>query len=148
MSILPSILHEPIEALCEQGDKLFEQGNYGAALQKYQEAETLLPSDRERWEATTWVMAALGDARFFLGDIEGAAEAFATAQRCPNGLGNAFIHLRLGQCELELMRPERALEQLAEAYRQGGIEIFEDEEDKYLDFLKTRVDLPEFSGQA
>lgn len=146
MSLLPSILHEPIEALCEDGDKQFERGDYHAALKKYQEAESLLPSDRERWEATAWVMAAIGDARFFLGDVESAAEAFATALRCPNGLGNAFIHLRLGQCELELMRPERALEQLAEAYRHGGTEIFEDEDEKYLAFLKSRIDLPEIKA--
>jgi hypothetical protein len=34
---------------------------------------------------------------------------------------------------------DRAADELTRAYRNDGLEIFEDEEEKYLMFLKTRI---------
>lgn len=131
MTTLPAILQEPIQALLDDGDKLFDKGKFDAALAKYQEAQALLPSDLERWEASTWVLAAVGDARFQLGEFDAAQPAFAQAVRCPEGADNPFILLRLGQCELELGRDEAARDALARAFAGGGDELFEDEDPKY-----------------
>jgi hypothetical protein len=55
--------------------------------------------------------------------------------------GNPFIHLRLGQAQLELGNEERAADELMRAFMGGGHEIFESDDQKYLDFLRTRADI-------
>ncbi|WP_148715954.1 tetratricopeptide repeat protein [Chitinolyticbacter meiyuanensis] len=141
MTILPAILHEQITALLDEGDKHFEKGRDAQALAKYREAEVLLPTERERFEASTIVLTAIGDTQFQLGDFNAASETLILALRCPEGEGNPFIHLRLGQCALELGNEARAADQLAQAFETGGVEVFEDEDERYLDFLKQRVGL-------
>ena len=64
------------------------------------------------------------------------------AMHCPGAIGNPFLHLRLGQCQFELGNLDRAADELARAYMGTGIEIFEDEEGKYFEFLKTRLQPP------
>ncbi|MGQ5525496.1 tetratricopeptide repeat protein [Chitinimonas sp. PSY-7] len=131
MTALPAILHEPIQALLEEGDKSFDKGNFESALAKYEEARALLPSDLERWEASTWVLAAIGDACFLMGDMVRAQQALAIAVNCPEGAINPFVQLRLGQSEFELGRLDAATVALSLAFATGGEEVFEDEDAKY-----------------
>jgi tetratricopeptide (TPR) repeat protein len=137
MTALPSILHEPIQALLDEGDKLFDKGKFAAALNKYEEARALLPSDPERWEATTWILTAIGDTCFLMGDCVRGQQVLLEAIRCPEGAENPFIHLRLGQCELELGRKEVARKALLLALELGGDEVFEDEDEKYLQLIAS-----------
>ncbi|GLR12512.1 hypothetical protein QWZ03_17685 [Chitinimonas viridis] len=131
MTTLPAILQEPIQALLDEGDKQFDKGRFDAALAKYEEARALLPSDLERWEASTWVLAAIGDACFLMGEHDRGQQALAQASECPEGSTNPFIQLRLGQCEFELGRLDQAVVALSLAYATGGEEVFEDEDAKY-----------------
>ncbi|HEY9101474.1 tetratricopeptide repeat protein [Chitinimonas sp.] len=128
---LPAILQEPIQALLDEGDKLFDKGKFDAALQKYEEARALLPSDLERWEASTWVLAAIGDVCFLKGDHQAAQAAMQLASNCPEGATNPFIQLRLGQAEFELGKLDQAVIALSLAFATGGEEVFEDEDPKY-----------------
>lgn len=59
----------------------------------------------------------------------------------PDGLGNPFIHLRLGQCALELGDEDQAKDELIRAYMGDGPGIFEEEEPKYFEFLKRFADI-------
>jgi len=61
--------------------------------------------------------------------------------RCPDAIGNPFLHLRLGQCQFELGELDRAADELARAYMGAGAKIFEGG-DKYFSFLKTRLEPP------
>lgn len=131
MTALPTILHEPIQLLLDEGDKLFDKGKFAAALEKYEEARSLLPSDTERWEASTWVLAAIGDTCFLTGDFVRGQQMLDQAVRCPEGATNPFVQLRLGQCEYELGRLDQATIALSLAFATGGEEVFEDEDDKY-----------------
>jgi tetratricopeptide (TPR) repeat protein len=131
MTALPTILHEPIQALLDEGDKFFDKGKFEQALAKYEEAQSLLPSDIERWEASTWVLAAIGDVCFLTGDFLRGQQVLDQASRCPEGATNAFIQLRLGQCEFELGRLDQAVIALSLAFATGGEEVFEDEDEKY-----------------
>ena len=63
------------------------------------------------------------------------------AVMCPKGLGNPFIHLRLGQCQFERGNLERAADELMRAYMWSGADIFAKEDPGYLLFLGTVVDL-------
>ena len=62
---------------------------------------------------------------------------------CPDAIGNPFLHLRLGQCQFELGDLERAADELARAYLIEGIAIFTDDDQKYLNFVKPKLQEPE-----
>ena len=72
-----------------------------------------------------------------MNNYEEAREAFRDVMYCPGAIGNPFIHLRLGQVQFELGNLNRAGDELARAYMGKGEEIFEDEDPKYLAFVKT-----------
>ncbi|SMC28919.1 Tetratricopeptide repeat-containing protein [Andreprevotia lacus DSM 23236] len=136
MSVLPAILHDQIVALLDAGDRLFERGDDDGALKKYREAEALLPSERQPWEASTLVLIAIGDTLFQKRDFAAAAEVLLDALDCAGGEENPFVHLRLGQCAYELGERDSALESFKEALALGGNDIFEDEDDIYLGLLR------------
>ncbi|QSQ14175.1 tetratricopeptide repeat protein [Myxococcus landrumensis] len=137
MSEIPDEVHERIQALCAEGDALAEKGDPAAALRSFKAAFQLIPEPWLEYEATTWVCTAIGDMLFQLGEFSRARAALVDAVRAPEGLGNPFIHLRLGQCEFELGDLRRAGDELARAYMGGDEELFEEEDPKYLRFLKT-----------
>ena len=60
---------------------------------------------------------------------------------CPGGLGNPFLHLRLGQVLLDQGHDDLAADELMRAYMGAGAEIFESEDGRYLRFLGTRANL-------
>jgi hypothetical protein len=60
----------------------------------------------------------------------------------PDAIGNPFLHLRLGQCQLELGNESRAADELARAFMGAGIEMFLSQDPKYLTFLKSRLAAP------
>jgi len=141
MAELDDTIHERINALCAEGDALAGQASYPAALQKYWAAWELLPEPQTDWAAATWILAAIGDANFLSGDFVAGRDNLAYAMRCPDAIGNPFLHLRLGQCQFELGELDRAADELARAYMGAGDKIFEGG-DKYFSFLKTRLEPP------
>jgi hypothetical protein len=102
MKELEDAIHARITSLSQQGDDLVNAGDKLGALRKYHEAWTLLPEPKEDWDAATWLLSAIGDAHFLSEDYQNAAAALNNAVHCPNGIGNPFIHLRLGQSYFEM----------------------------------------------
>jgi tetratricopeptide (TPR) repeat protein len=125
-------LHRRVAELCERGDAHVEAGELDLAVEKYEEALSLLPPPMSRWNASTWILTALGDAFFLKKEWRQARSALDDATRCPRGLDNPFIHLRLGQIELELGNRGRAIDELGRAYLGAAEEIFAGEDPKYL----------------
>jgi tetratricopeptide (TPR) repeat protein len=136
-------LHAKIRTLCESGDQLVDSEEYDQALAKYREALALLPEPANQWEAATWILTAVGETLFFKHDYEGAQQTLRQAMRCPDAIGNALIHLRLGQAEFELGNFDRAKDELARAYMGGGDKVFESEDPKYSSFIKLFLRPPE-----
>lgn len=134
-------MHEQIADLCREGDALASAGRLDDARQKYIAALKLLPGEPRQWEAATWIYVALGDAHFRAGNVDKACKCFYNAVQCPRGLGNPYIHLRLGQLCFELHDLDKAADELARAYMGGGIDIFMEDDPKYLAFLETRIAL-------
>ena len=124
--------HRKIKGLCSFGDRLAKSKRYGDAKEKYLEALKVIPNPRENYEAATWVYVAIGDMNFHSHQYEQMKKSFSSAAECPDGLGNPYIHLRLGQCSFELGNLELAVEELTRAYMGGGAEIFEEDDPKYL----------------
>jgi tetratricopeptide (TPR) repeat protein len=137
--LLPDSLHEEVVALSKEGDDLAEDRRFDAALAKYHAAFRLLPEPKEAWLAATWLLTAIGDSHYLSGHAEEAAAAFSRATHCPDAIGNPFLHLRLGQCRLALGDEAKAADELTRAYALGGVEVFEDEDPRFLEFLNTKI---------
>lgn len=138
--------HSEIKELCARGDEFAKQKQFKSAFAFYRDALNLVPKPVEDWEATTWILAAIGDLYFVEGKFEKSLAAFDDAVRCVGGLGNPFIHLRLGESCFELGNKDRAADELTRAYMGAGPEIFQKEDPKYLKFLSTRIKPPD--GQS
>ena len=136
---LTGTVHEQIAELCKEGDVLASAGRLDDAKQKYIAALKLLPGEPGQWEAATWIYVALGDVHFHSRSFDKAFKCFHNAVRCPKGLGNPYIHLRLGQLQFELNQLDNAVDELMRAYMGGGIDIFMEDDPKYLAFFETRI---------
>lgn len=134
---LEESIHREIDALCAEGDALVRSGDDRGALRHFHRAWNMLPEPKEDWEGATWILSAIGDVHFTLRDFEKGMAAFANAVHCPGGLGNPFIHLRLGEAAFELGKMDRATDELTRAYLGAGRDLFADEDPKYLAFLET-----------
>jgi len=134
-------IHEKLRLLCERGDQLADEEKYTEALEIFKEAFELIPEPKESWEATTWVVAGIGDMRFLLQQYQKGIDILSFGMVCPNAVGNPFLHLRLGQCQFEINDMEEAADEFTRAYGVAGAEIFEAEDAKYFDFLKTRIEI-------
>ena len=144
---LPDAIHEKVTELSEAGNTLAEEGKYRDAVNKFTEALALLPEPITDWEACTWLLTAIGDTNFLSGNHEQARKALSDAMHCPGALGNPFIHMRLGQSEFELGNMDKAADELARAYLQEGLTIFEHEDPKYVAFIKSRLKPPAGAGR-
>jgi tetratricopeptide (TPR) repeat protein len=140
---LPKALHERIIRLCQEGDDLSENRADQAAYNKYDEAWNLVPEPKSDWEASTWILGAVGDLQFRRKTFDKALTSFLRAVQCPGGLGNPYIHLRIGQAQYELGNLEGAGDNLTRAYMGAGEAIFKDEQAKYLAYLHTILRPPE-----
>ncbi len=133
--------HESVQALCKEGDALASQKLYEEARAKYIQALKLLPDHPADWVASTWIFVAIGDTHFYTGNYERMMKSFVNAVQCPEGLGNPFIHLRLGQAYFELGNLDKAADELTRAYMGAGMEIFMEDDPKYLEFLETKIEM-------
>ena len=129
-----------IDELCEQGNDAMDNEMYKEAISYYTKALDYVPEPKEEWEATGWIHASIGDAYFQLCDFEKALEHMHIAIRIYAGEPNPFVLLRYGQCFYELKDEKQAVNYLLQAYMIEGETIF-DEDEKYLLFLKSKVDL-------
>jgi tetratricopeptide (TPR) repeat protein len=140
MSELNDELYARIQELCSKGDQLAESEKYSNALSEYYKAYELLPSPKENWDASTWILAAIGDVNFLMKDYEAALQNLINAMKCPDAIGNPFIHLRLGQCHFELGNFNLAADEFVRAYAIEGEELFQNEDIKYFKFLITKIE--------
>jgi tetratricopeptide (TPR) repeat protein len=138
---------ERITELTSKGNELAGLGQYHAAKELFFDALDLIPEPKTQWEATTWILASIGDIWFFLKNYEKAGYAFSDAIRCPGGLGNSFIHLRLGQIAFEVHEKSRALNELTRAYMGGGRDAFAREDPKYFALLEANLKPPAGKSQ-
>lgn len=76
-------LHERIEALAAEGDALAAEARYEEAIGAYDRAWALVPEPKHDWEASTWLLAAIGDAAFLGGRFDTARKALDHAMTCP-----------------------------------------------------------------
>ncbi|MCE2597410.1 hypothetical protein K6Y31_21815 [Motilimonas cestriensis] len=117
--VLDPGIHKKIAVLSKEGNELSSDHHYSEARAKYIEAIKLLPDHFSNWEAATWLLVAIGDTHFFSDNFEKMMKSFTNAVQCPAGLGNAYIHLRLGQAYFELNELDKSADELTRAYMGG-----------------------------
>jgi tetratricopeptide (TPR) repeat protein len=113
MTVPPSLdsrTHETIKRLCAEGDSYLRRLDYDRAISRYENAWRLLPEPKFEWGAAAWILAAIGDACFLDGRFAAAVEKLQDAMRCPDAIGNPFLHLRLGESLLETGQQVRAMD--------------------------------------
>jgi hypothetical protein len=128
-------LHAFIKDRAAVGDTLAREARFEDAVRVYNEAWSRVPEPKSEWEASTWLLAAIGDACFLGGFYSSGVEAFEFALRCPGGMGNPFVHAESGA-------HAEAAEHLTRAYAIQGKAIFRAEDPKYFEFLKARIEPP------
>ena len=121
----------------KQGDDYAKVKEFDKAIDSYYEALDLVPDPLEAYSATTWLLTAIGESYLLWGDYENARDVLQQVMYCPDAIGNPFIHLILGIAQFELGNFVRARDELARAYMGGGKEIFEGDEIKYYEYLKS-----------
>ena len=137
MPALSEEAHAQVHQLCARGDEDADRGDFPAALGYYWAAWDLLPEPKVGHEAATWILAAVGDANFLGADYVAGRDNLSTVMNCPGGLGNPFLHFRLGQCHYELGDMDAAYDELSRAYHTGGAALFDDAAPRYLALLRA-----------
>ncbi len=141
MPKLPDDLRVMIDRLCQKGDQFAQIDQPDDALDQYEAAWELLPNPKNQWPAATWILMAAGDVYFERRDYVAASDTLREALEYPDGEGNPFIWLRLGQSRFEIGDLNGAADALEAAFRRSGDELFADEDPKYFNFLKTQLGL-------
>jgi tetratricopeptide (TPR) repeat protein len=139
MAKLPNDVRQMIDKLCQKGDQFAQIDQHDDALDQYESAWELLPEPRNQWPAATWILMAAGDVYFEKRDFNSAIDTLSQSLDCPDGENNPFILLRLGQSFFETGDLNGSANAMEAAFRQGGQELFADEDPKYLEFVKTQI---------
>ena len=139
MTELDPLIHSEIQDICKKADKLADRGYLQDALTEYWKAYNMVPEPKTEWDATLWILVAIADANFLGCDYQTGIDNLSSAMHYPEAIGNAFIHLRLGQCLFETGNLDKAADELTRAYALEGEDIFKSENPKYFNFLKTRI---------
>jgi tetratricopeptide (TPR) repeat protein len=142
MPELDGEFHARIVRLGEEGDELAKVGKDPEALDKYYEAWELVPDPKQDWECSTWILSSMGELYLKHKKYDKAQHAFQSAVQCPDGLGNPYLHLRLGEIYFEKNAMDDAADELTRAYMGAGEDIFKAEDPKYLAFLRTKLQPP------
>jgi tetratricopeptide (TPR) repeat protein len=130
-----------ITDLCERGDDELEAGRHDEAVALYREALALVPQPLYAWAVTTWILTAVAEARYLQKDWAATKDAIMEAFRSEGAIGNPFLHLRLGQVEIELGLKGRGVDELIRAHERGGDAVFEGEDPRYLAMVRAALDV-------
>jgi hypothetical protein len=137
------VLGDPLdnaERLFAQGEDFADAQLDGAALNCFRAAWEVLPEPREEQPPAICIQAAIADSCFFLGQWAACREAVQHAFRCGADPANPFLRLRLGQALYELGDEREAANWLVPAYLSEGRSLFEDDDPKYLEFFRSKLD--------
>ena len=143
MAELPDQIYAAIERLSAEGNDFAELGRFKQALVCYEEAWAQLPEPKTSWNAGLWLLASMGDMQFKLGRFPDArANLMDAVKYFDEARGNPFVQLRLGQTMLELGEEAEAANWLAGAYLSEGLSLFQDDDPKYVSFIKGKLQPP------
>ena len=130
---------EQIKSLCADAYRAYDEGDYRKALRLFYQGWLALPKPQIKYREAGWLLVGIGDSYYRLKQYTPGCEALRSANHCPEATDNPFIHLRLGQCLYRIGEKPSARNHLQKAYRLGGAQMFENEEECYLDCISDLV---------
>lgn len=134
---LPDSIYAQVEKLSLRGnERLDDKGDWKAAVSVWKQALGLLPKPDTEWEAGCWLHTSIGEAYIEGEDTDSAMIHFNFALQSVGGLENPLIQYRIGQILFDEGNAEVAKDYLLCAYMLDGTEIFEDDGEEYLKFLR------------
>lgn len=131
-------LSRNIVDIVESGNRLHTQGSHAEALGKYQEAWSLLPDPKKKWDLAQWIASCFADLLF---EREQYAESKAWAMiaietKPPRETSSWIVFAKA--C-IELGETDLAVEYLGKAFTRGKKRAFQGFDKKYLAFYLERV---------
>jgi tetratricopeptide (TPR) repeat protein len=135
-----------IDRLANEGQRRLAEGDPDAAFEAFFTALSLLPEPHTVWNASGWLLVAMGTTAIRAGAFEDALEPLRDAMQCPGTVGNPWVHLLFGQVRFEL-GDEQAADDLTRAYKGGGRAIFEGLHPKYFALVEESLPAPPGHGR-
>ena len=118
--------------MCEKGMEQAEIERYMPSNRTYTKVYELLPEPKHEWKAYTWLLASMADNHYELKEYqEGLRLLDEVLERDEEYKENAYIRMRRGACQFEILGKNAAEQELKIAYEMGGDEVFEDEYTRY-----------------
>lgn len=139
MEKLSDVTYNSINQNLKLGDQKAKFEHLDEALSFYKKALEQIPNPKMNWEIALQVFTALADCYFNLGSWDLANEYYNKALLCPDGVEYGYIWLGLGQSYFEIGNLEKAKDCLMSAYMLEGIEIFEDQDNKYFSLIEKFI---------
>lgn len=140
---LPDGINDELEELSAQGDEFAQEQRYEEAQECFVRALRLLPEPISGWDAGLWLLVSIGDMQFLRKLFQDGRQTLMQAMKeFDDARSNPFVRLRLGQCMLELGEKKEALNWLSGAYLMEGLRLFENEDPKYINAVKSELDPP------
>jgi tetratricopeptide (TPR) repeat protein len=135
---LETTLVDPIYALMRDGLALAKQGRHQDGVPLFKKAWELLPEPKYEWDISQITLYRM--AKFFRdAQLFGEAHAWIDqVAKCPGQLGDGKAELIKGTIYFAAGEMDSAFEWLDKAYQASGKRVFQGEDPKYLNFLKTR----------
>ncbi len=125
-----------IFAYTDQGDTATDKNDFSRAIEFYKKAWNAIPEPKKEWELSHWVMSCIGGGYYETDDYHHAIEALEQALTCYRGDVNSEINFSLGQTYFDKGDVEKATVFFQKAWDLSEGRAFEDEDPKYLNFLK------------
>ena len=140
---ISTAVERKLDELAEQGNTFFDYGKLDEALKVWSKGLEMIPEPHNCYAESVWFLASIGDIWFSQREYKKALECFEAARTnlSGEGLNNPFILLRTGQCCFETGDVDAAAEFLLSAYMLEGEEIFDEDNEKYFEFLQNREEL-------
>lgn len=101
MNEIPNDIFDQVTRLSQAGNEAQERGNLNDAIAHWKQGLALLPDPRFQWSATSWLLAAIGEAQRQSGQIDAACQTFLEADGTDDGK-NPFVQFMLGACLYDL----------------------------------------------
>lgn len=138
---LPDQLHEEITRIFDEGDQHEDNDDHAAAQKCFTRAITLLPTPRTQWDAALLLYTALADTLLAQEQFDDAETSLQIALQCPEGTGNGYIWLRLGDAQRGQENTAAALESYTSAFMLEGEQVFidTDNQDQYAWLVKEGI---------
>ncbi|MCF6345556.1 MAG: tetratricopeptide repeat protein [Thiomicrorhabdus sp.] len=118
------------------GGLAYEKEDFESAIQFYQKAWDAIPEPKKEWDLAHWIMNSIGEGFYDLGKLDQAIEYLKEALTCYRGDVDSRINFSLGRAYYDKDSIEQATLFLQTAWDLSEGRAFQDEDSKYLYFLK------------